>query len=365
MATIRKRIQGKATRWVVDYLDQKGTRRLKTYRTRREADAALVEIRHQVSQGTHTADRASATVAEAAKLWLEHSAAEGLETSTLRQYRQHVDYHIVPLIGRERLSRLTVPRIKQFRDELLATRSRAMARKVLTSLKSILREAQGRGLIAQNCAQGVVIETRNRHKAPVAIPSKAEIRALLEAVQGRWRPLLIVAIFTGLRASELRGLTWADVDFDARRIRVTQRANLWGKLGVPKSASSRREVPLAPLALNTLREWRLACPKGDQDLVFPNSVGKLDSHSNIYNRGFAPAQVAAMVVDADGKAKYGLHALRHFFASWLIDQGFGPKRVQQLMGHSSVKLTLDTYTTLWPQEDDHDRFAAGELALVG
>jgi integrase len=63
--------------------------------------------------------------------------------------------------------------------------------------------------------------------------------------------------------------------------------------------------------------------------------------------------------------KHGRHAFRHFFASWLIDQGFGPKRVQTLMGHSGMQVTFDVYGHLFPQEDDHDEFAAGELALVG
>jgi integrase len=98
--------------------------------------------------------------------------------------------------------------------------------------------------------------------------------------------------------------------------------------------------------------------------VFPTGAGKVESLANIYNRGFAPLQVRAGVVDQDGRPKCGLHALRHFFASWLIDQGFGPKRIQSLMGHSGIQITFDTYGHLFPAEDDHDRFAAGELALV-
>jgi integrase len=122
---------------------------------------------------------------------------------------------------------------------------------------------------------------------------------------------------------------------------------------------------MAPMVVNALREWQLACPKDELDLVLPNGVGKVESLANIWNRGLAPAQVAAGIVTADGKPKYGLHAFRHFFASWLIDRGFGPKRVQALMGHSGIQITLDTYTHLWPAEDDHARFAAGELAVVG
>ncbi len=351
------------TAWCADYFDQQGKRRLKTFRTRREADSFLVTARGQVASGTHTADSVSVTIAAAADLWLERCEAEGLEAQSIRTYRNLARYHVLPLLGHERLARLTTPRVERFRDELLATRSRVTARRVLTCLKMILRDAQRRALVAQNVARDVRISASKRHKAPVTIPSKDEVKALLEAAIGRWRPLLVAAVFTGLRASELRGLTWSDVDFDARLIRVGQRADRWGAMGAPKSAAARRDIPMTPLVMNTLREWRLVCPKGG--LVFPNGRGLVENLSNIQARGVAPAQIAAGIVDADGKAKYSLHALRHFFASWLIDQGFGPKRVQYLMGHSGVQITLDTYTHLWPQEDDHAKFAAAELAITG
>jgi integrase len=77
-------------------------------------------------------------------------------------------------------------------------------------------------------------------------------------------------------------------------------------------------------------------------------------------------QIEAGIVGDDGKAKYGLHALRHFFASWAIERGFTPKRVQALLGHSSIQMTFDRYGHLFPSlEDDHAKFAAGEAALVG
>jgi integrase len=103
---------------------------------------------------------------------------------------------------------------------------------------------------------------------------------MLTAAQGRWRPLIITAVFTGLRASELRGLTWDDVDLDKAALTVRQRADRWNTIGSPKSASGQREVPLAPMVVNTLKEWQLACPKGPEGrlwLVFPNGKGAVDS----------------------------------------------------------------------------------------
>ena len=110
----------------------------------------------------------------------------------------------------------------------------------------------------------------------------------------------------------------------------------------------------------TLREWKLACPKGKPDLVFPTTTGAVQSHANIASRGFAPLQRAAL-----GEVKYGLHSLRHFFASWAIEQGFSPKRLQALLGHSSIQMTYDVYRHLFPSlEDDHAKFATGELQIT-
>ena len=365
MATIRKRswVSGGETKsaWVVDYFDQNGKRRLKTFARKADARDWTVTALHEVKERKHVPDSTAPTVAAAAEAWIARGEVEGRERSTLDQRRQHVAFHIVPLLGADtKLSRVD---LASFRDELLRTRSRALAKKVMTSVKAILKQAK----MAHLAADVARIETGGRHKRRLEagrdIPSAGEVRALLAAATGYTRALLAVAVFCGLRASELRGLTWADVDLAGRRLHVRQRADKWSAIGAPKSATSYREIPLAPFALNTLKEWCLAAP-GD-GLVFGNGRGNVESLANIWNRRLAPLQVAAGIVGADGKAKYGLHALRHFFASWLIDQGFGPKRVQALMGHSGIKITFDTYGHLFPQEDDHERFAAGELALVG
>ncbi len=101
--------------------------------------------------GTHTPVSKSITVAQAAEDWIKSVELEGREASTLAQYRQHA-HHITERIGNVKLASLTTPRLNDFRDDLLATMSRAMARKVLSSLKSLLRDAQRRGNVAQNVA---------------------------------------------------------------------------------------------------------------------------------------------------------------------------------------------------------------------
>jgi integrase len=94
--------------------------------------------------------------------------------------------------------------------------------------------------------------------------------------KGRWRPLLLVAAFTGLRASELRGLRWSDVDLKANKLTVRQRADRYNIFGPPKSAAGQLDIPFGPTVANTLREWKLQCPKGEIDLVFPNTKGKIE-----------------------------------------------------------------------------------------
>src|SRR4051812_30329165 len=108
MATIRKRTWTKGDEkkeaWVADYFDQHGKRHIRTFGTKKAATAWLDETKIEVRKGVHTAPRASITVAVAGNAWLAQAKADGLETSTVRQYRQHLELHIVPLIGDVKLS---------------------------------------------------------------------------------------------------------------------------------------------------------------------------------------------------------------------------------------------------------------------
>jgi integrase len=374
MATIRKRswTSGGSSKsaWVVDYVDQVGTRRLRTFARKKDADDSLVKIRHEVSQGTHTAESASVTVAEAAALWLDHGAAIGLEAGTLRTNRLTVRYHVLPLLGRERLARLSAPRVQRFVDDLLASafgrsRSRDMARRALQALKAVLGEAHRRGLAAQNVAAPIRLRLSRRHQGRVVIPSKERVRALLDAAGPRWRPLLATAAFTGLRISELRGLRWADVDLKAGVLTVSQRADRFRAIGSPKSVAARRDVPLMPVVANALREWRLVCPRGALDLVFPTAAGRVQAHGNVVKDGFVRAQRLAGLLGPDGKPLYHFHLLRHFACSLFIEAGFAPKRVQAIMGHSSITMTFDRYGHLFPAPaDDQARLRAAQLTVL-
>jgi integrase len=202
------------------------------------------------------------------------------------------------------------------------------------------------------------------------IPTPGEIKRLIAATKDiRRRTLLLTAALTGLRASELRGLRWTDIDLKAGELHVRQRADRYNAIGQPKTKSSVRTVPLAPEVLSALKEWRLACPKGELDLVFPTGTGRVERHTSIW-RSLKPIMVAAGVVSRAGKPKYALHAFRHFFASWCINpkerggRELPAKVVQHLLGHSSIVMTLDVYGHLFPRGDDRAELARASQVLL-
>ncbi|MGH1588638.1 tyrosine-type recombinase/integrase [Methylobacterium phyllosphaerae] len=232
-------------KWLAAYADGAGERRFKQFDTRKAADGFLTRARSEVLQGTHVAESQSMTVGKVADEWLKSAEEGGLERSTMVHYRAHVNEHIRPLIGALKLSQVTTPRVYAFADELKEKgRSAETVRRAVQSLGRIFRYAKGRGLAGQNPVADVRLRKSKRDTGRVEIPTKEELRAILAAAEGRWRPLVIVALFTGLRISELRGLRWSDVDLKKRVLTVSQRADAWKEIGPPKSESGTRDVPL-------------------------------------------------------------------------------------------------------------------------
>jgi len=381
------------TSWVVDYTDNGGKRRLKTFKLKKEADEFAKRSGVEVLNGLHVPDSATSTVEQAGRLWIQAGANAKLEQTTLDQRRQHLNLHILPFIGREKLNKITVPFVQKFQTQLLGSgRSTAMVKRVTVSLGSILADAQYRGGAVRNAVHELNraksnharIEKRHQSKLEIGvdIPTNDEVLAIIAAAEGRWRPFLIVAAFTGLRASELRGLSWRYVDLDNGLLHVRQRADRYSNIGPPKTAASVRTIPLIPMAVDALEEWRGACPEGELSLVFPTGNGRVEGHSNIINRGFLPTQIACGITEATGAldtegepivtGKYtGLHALRHWYASWCInrraDGGLEmlPKQLQERLGHSNIAVTLDTYSHLFPAKNEKEQLILAQQALFG
>ena len=303
--------------WIVDYRDQHGDRHIKTFAKKRDADAHHAIVGAAVRAGTHTADSRSVTVAKAAELWLESCEAAGLERTSMVAYRQRADLHITPILGALKLSQLTVPLVRGFEDRLRRDgRSPAMVRNARRSLGGILADAQERGLVAQNVVYSLRKNRRSRRadgngklKIGIDIPAPDEMRAIVAALvaiedAARWRPLLLTAIFTGLRASELRGLRWHDVDLKRGELHVRQRADRYGKIGRPKSEAGERAVPLPPMVVAVLREHWLACSKGPRTsaispsriVAATSSTGTASSSTDSIRRRWPPASSISMAV---------------------------------------------------------------------
>ena len=356
--------------WVVDYVDLEGDRHIETFERKNDALERHAAVRVDVSKGLHTAASKSITIAEAADAWIKRVESDGRERSTVDQYRQHVRIHIVPRLGKIKLSALTAKTLEQFRDDLLAKLSRPLARKVLTSVKSLLKVARY-AHVAADVSIGRDKRGQRKLEVGVDIPTPDEVKRLIAATNDpKRRALLLTAALTGLRASELRGLRWSDIDLKACELHVRQRADRFCKIGAPKSESSRRSVPVdSSMLLPALKAWKIACPITAADLVFPTAQGEIAHHEAVL-RSLEPIMTAAGVVNEDGGPKYALHAFRHFFASWCINpkerggRELPPKVVQQLLGHGSIVMTLDRYGHLFPRGDDRNELSKAVSVLL-
>lgn len=409
--SIRKRTwtnkKGLSEAYLVDYTDQTGHRQVRQFKRRKDAVAFRDQTGVEVRNNSHVPLSADITVEKAGEYWLKR-AKNDLETKTYDQYEQHLRLHILPFIAKDtKISRIGIKDVRDLMDKLKeAGRSDAMVKSVRTSLSGIISEAQERGHSVRNAVRemsqrrkGKEARHAARRKAKlrigVDIPSLAEIQTILVELSkpnAAYRELIITAIFTGMRASELRGLRWTDVDLKHKKIHVTQRADANNEMGRPKSEAGERTIPLFDYVVNTLTDWKTRCPKGELGLVFPTQNGTVQRIENIVRRGLKKPQIDAgltkqkvlrtkgrkPVLDEHGKqqfitvAKYeGLHALRHFFASWSINskardgRGMNPKEVQDVLGHATLALTMDTYGHLFPATDDAAAMAAAEAALLG
>jgi integrase len=360
--------------WLVDYRDQAGKRRSKQFARKKEAEAYADQARQEVRQGKHTHDRDSVTVAIAADMWISAGEAEGLERSTIKRYRELARVHIVPKFGALKLSALTTAQVQEWRQELLLSQSRSMANKIIRALSAILSNAMSIGAVAQNVAAGVKVGRLKREAEKIVPPDRSDLKKLIKAASDTERPLILTAITTGLRSSELRGLRWQDIDLDAGTVTVCQRADQWGELGPPKSEAGRRTIPIPPELVAELKRWKLRCKPSALGLAFPSATGTPQRHNNLLRRMYFPLQVRAGLgvpkldkagkpqVDSEGEpiltGKYSFHALRHAAASSWIESRIDLKRLQVWIGHENIQLTLDTYGHLLA---DQERDA--ELAL--
>lgn len=404
MSTVKKRkwVTNGVTKeaWRVRYVDQHGHDRTRQFDKKSDAEAYRIKAEGQVAAGIHTPDSRSVTVNAAADIHLASCRANGCDRGTLKSYKEIADRHIRPFIGTEKLSRLTGPKVVEYRDALLATRSHAMASKAVRHLSMILIEAMNRGLVSQNVARDVKVKRprqdgkRQRLAKRADIPPIEHQRAMLEAADrlGHDDPRLPVMVplvmLAGLRASELRALPWETTDLKHCQITVGQRADRWNDIGAPKSSAGHRTIPVGPSLITRLKAWKLRCPRSTLGLVFPATRKDRRWAAEGSEMGLGPikqgtmadlllkVQVEAGIAintgkqDAKGrpvwKLRWDWHHLRHVAASNWLNDGIDLKRLQVWIGHENIQLTIDVYGHLIKDPlKDAELAGKAEAALFG
>jgi integrase len=327
-----------------------------------------------ILEGTHVADSESPSVNVVIEEWQKYIRAEvmakRLERVTGDHYERIADNHILDDevgVGIIKLNKLTRPAVNAFRDRLLLRRSEDLTRRVITTLALVSDFAIDRGWATVNNARGIKVRRASRLKAKTSIPSASDVRAIIDNSEEPFRTVLVVAAFCGLRASEIYGLKWDDLDFDTGELCVRRRVDPYGNVGEPKSAAGERTVPLGRYTLNALRHWRLRCGES-KGFVFKNQVGKPLDHHNVHARWFKPAfairESAGSVIKQIPHFRF--HDLRHFAISLWISQGFSPKQVMTFAGHSSITLTFDRYGHLFPEAENFaSAMSEAELKVFG
>ena len=384
MACVRRR----RGRWVVDFRDQDGNRRWETFETRKQADNALSERVKQLKRGTYHAPAELPTFKEVAGDWLATKA--GHRVSSYAQWQAHLDLHLLPALGPLRLDQIRVEHIEAFReDRRRAGLAPQTVNKLLTTAAAVFKYAGRRELIdrnpaavAERCRRGAdelslenpeqdAAGDRSKVRPDEVLSPQEAARLVAEADPGFFRTYFLASVLTGARVGELTALTWDDVDLTTGTIAI-RRSVSWARVRTaeksnggtkprfyePKTRSSRRTVPLAPELLSALKRWKLACPKGPLNLVFPTEEGTPKHRSTITHRGLRPALKRA------GLRKVTLHSLRHSFASALIMQGSPVTEVGHLLGHSSPTVTLSVYSH-WFRDVKTDAVATLAKAVCG
>lgn len=346
------------------------------YTTKRDAEAARVEILARLQRGDYVAPSKRTVGGFLEDEWLP-AIRSTLRASTHESYSANVRLHIAPAIGSVRLQGLTPAMLNALYAELASerqvagrTRQPLSPRTILyihATIRRALADAVSWDLITRNPAdRATPPSARVARGQQMRTWTAAQLRIFLEhVVEDRLYAAWRVSGTTGMRRGEVLGLRWRDVDLDAARCSVFQTL-ITGKgaprVSEPKTASGRRNVALDPQTVVALRTHRgrqaaeqiaLGPAYEDSELVFCHEDG-----SPIWPRSFS--RWFDLHVEKAKLPKIRLHDLRHTHATLALAAGIHPKVVSERLGHSTVGITLDTYSHAIPamQEDAAVRVAA-------
>lgn len=330
-------------------------------------DANAFKCQKDLEEGGGLQPTTIRTVEQAIDKWLEITRTEGRKnpgepvsraTQEQYEYRSRIMKAYAWPAG---LQDLDEPHVMDFRSWLLANHTRDTAQKVMSSFHSVMLAMKGRRIINRDPAENVTVSNGSRHKEPVRIPSVEEFLAILNAADAlansrneqiaktwaRYRAMIYLAADSGMRPQEYlalppRGLLETGVN-------VVQALDRSGEIGPPKTKAGRRFIPVGGEALDMARHY--ARHHGTDDFVFATQRGSdCQRYRHFLRHGWHRLMDEAGFTEEvkEGRRtklvrKYTPYALRHFFASVLIDENRSPKFIQTVMGHEDIKMTIDVY----------------------
>jgi len=357
---IRKR--GKKWAIVIELgRDTDGKRRQKWhsgFHRRKDAEAALPGILRQMQTGAYV-EPSRLTLRDYLDRWLRDYARHNVAAKTYERYAEIVHNHLAPALGGWPLAKLQPLHLQAYYSAALQNGRRdgsgGLAPRTVLHHHRILRQALQQAirwqLLARNVADAV--EPPRPVRREMTALDEADTARLLSAVQAcwLWMPVLL-AVTTGMRRGEILAVRWSDVDLKARTLAVNQaveqtRAVL--SIKAPKTPKSRRLIHLPPLTVEALvrhraaqaeQRLRLGAAWQDEDLVVAGPDGRVVIPDHLTK--FFGRRVRALGM------RLRFHDLRHTHATQLLRQGVHPKIVSERLGHSTVAITLDTYSHVLP-----------------
>lgn len=312
-----------------------------TYRRKRDADAAYEDAKARLRGGQPTRLQ-SADFTTFTENWLQTLT---VRESTLADYKNTCKA-LCEHFGRKQLQAITPKDCREFIKQYGETRSPRTVRKAATRLKQVFGIAVAEGYLQKSPAAKLTNLPRPSSAREIEVLEPHQIGTLTDAMPEYWRPLIQVAVRTGLRRGELFGLRWSDIHWERKVIRVKNQLSADGSLTELKTESAQRNVPIGQTVIDVLKAHKAVCPESDLDLVFPTPSGKPVHHGNFYRAVWKPARKKAGFTDLR------LHDLRHTFASLLIHNRESVKYVQTVMGHADAQTTMNVYGHLFEQSGE-------------
>lgn len=355
MASIDKRSNG----YRVRYRDPLGKQRSRSFTRRADADRFARETEVEKDRGAWLDPRsADIPLATWAETFL--NLCRRLSPTTQETYRRDLEQYVLPRFGSYRLGRVPAEEIELWlNDELAAGISPSSVHRHYRTLRRMLQVAVEKEKILKNPCDRVD-PPRVENREMVFLDWDQSVR-LAEHHPERYRPMIYLAVDSGMRWGELIGLRRSRVELRTRKVRVTEQlVRLETGEFVrrqPKTVAGVRSITVSEGVAELLDEHleRLAITKPD-DLVFPNQAGNPLAASSFLTHYFKKAREAAEV-------SCRFHDLRHTSVALAIFAGAHPKAIQARMGHASINITLDRYGHLFPELDQAIAEAFGrELA---